>query len=258
MHPPNQCIDAHDHDWPALILCRLGGYRETTDCGVADLEGPAVVFQPSGVAHADKIGARGLETLTLTFDPAWLDHDTRGVLPQRIEWRVGGRAVAAGRALARIWLAPTASDGQLRVETSRFLRTAFGLSSDGASSSPQWAEQLTAALEQDGASTKRLAQVLARNPSWLARAYRAWRGEGIAETLRRRRVESAMIRLRESADPLAQIALACGFCDQSHMNRTFRAVLGRTPLDVRDEARLLSPLIEARAPTPSSNRLRQA
>ena len=32
-----------------------------------------------------------------------------------------------------------------------------------------------------------------------------------------------------------EIAVAAGFCDQSHMNRCFRAVLGRTPLVVRGE-----------------------
>lgn len=31
------------------------------------------------------------------------------------------------------------------------------------------------------------------------------------------------------------IALESGFCDQSHMNRTFRRVLGRSPLEVRED-----------------------
>ena len=80
-------------------------------------------------------------------------------------------------------------------------------------------------------------------PAWLARAYRAWRGEGMAETARRRRVERATLALREGAEPLAEIAVACGFADQSHMNRAFRAVLGRTPLEVRREAPLLAGLV---------------
>ena len=32
---------------------------------------------------------------------------------------------------------------------------------------------------------------------------------------------------------LADIAAATGFCDQSHMNRGFREVMGRTPAQVR-------------------------
>ncbi len=71
MHPPGQRIEAHSHDWPVLTLYRLGGYREEADCGAAiDLDGPSVVFQPAGAAHADEIGDRGLETLSMTFDPS--------------------------------------------------------------------------------------------------------------------------------------------------------------------------------------------
>jgi AraC family transcriptional regulator len=55
-------------------------------------------------------------------------------------------------------------------------------------------------------------------------------------------VERAALLLRGGRAALAEVAVAAGFCDQSHMNRAFRAVLGRTPLEVRREAVLLGPL----------------
>ncbi len=58
-------------------------------------------------------------------------------------------------------------------------------------------------------------------------------GEGLTETARRRRVERALAAVRHSALPLAQVAVEAGFCDQSHMNRCFQAVLGMTPNRVR-------------------------
>jgi len=58
-------------------------------------------------------------------------------------------------------------------------------------------------------------------------------GDGLG----RRRVEQAAALLRRSDRKLVDIALASGFCDQSHMNRCFRAVLGRTPVAVRMEGR---------------------
>jgi AraC family transcriptional regulator len=236
MHPPGQRIAAHGHDWPVLTLYRLGAYREESEAGAATFDGPSVVFQPAGSAHADEIGASGLETLAMTFDPAWLSPETRAALPRRSCWRPGGPLAAASRRLAQTWLAPHVSEAVVRQETSQFLYAVFGAS---APSRPAWAEHVEGAL-RDETSTRAIAVRLSRHPAWLARAYRAWRGEGIAETLRRRRVERATLRLRASAAPLAEVAIESGFCDQSHMNRAFRAVLGRTPLEVRREAGLLA------------------
>jgi AraC-like DNA-binding protein len=241
MHPPGQRIEAHGHEWPVLALYRLGGYREVADDGAAiDLDGPSVVFQPANAVHADAIGERGLETLSMTFDPAWLEPDARRALPLRTQWRLGGAAAAAARALARAWLAPAADDACVRAATSRFIET-FVLRRE-MRPPPNWGVQVASTLDAGARSTAALAHALSLHPAWLARAYRAWRGEGMAETVRRRRVERAMLALRDSASPLADIALAFGFCDQSHMSRAFRAVLGRTPLEVRRESALLAPL----------------
>lgn len=242
MHPPRQRIEPHAHDWPVLTLYRIGGYREAGENGEAVFDGPSVVFQPSGAAHADEIGDAGLETLAMTFDPAWLAPEARTALPQRTYWRPGGVMAAASRRLAALWLAPGATDTNLRQATSQFLQRLFANAE--APRRPAWAREAEVWL-YDATPTADIAARLARHPAWLARAYRAWRGEGLSEALRRRRVERATLRLRESAAPLAEIAAECGFCDQSHMNRAFRAVLGRTPLDVRREAVLLRPLAAA-------------
>jgi transcriptional regulator GlxA family with amidase domain len=55
------------------------------------------------------------------------------------------------------------------------------------------------------------------------------------ETAARFRVERAARSLRETNHACAYIAHEAGFCDQSHMNRTFRRSLGRTPSEVRDD-----------------------
>lgn len=238
MHPPRQCIGSHSHDWPALILCRVGGYRETAAEGSATFDGPGVILQPPHAGHADEIGANGLETLTMSFDPDWLAADARAALPNAIAFRPGGVIAAAAQALARTWLDAGASDTKVREDTSRFLLAAHA--DEGPSAPPPWIERLLETLDAE-ASTARAAETLSLNPAWVARAYRAWRGEGIAETLRRRRVERAILLLRYGEESLAGIAAATGFCDQSHMNRSFRAVLGRTPLEVRLEASLLAP-----------------
>jgi AraC family transcriptional regulator len=51
----------------------------------------------------------------------------------------------------------------------------------------------------------------------------------------RRRVESAATQLREGKIPIGQIALANGFCHQSHLAMHIRRVLGASPRELREE-----------------------
>ena len=241
MHPPRQRIEAHKHDWPVLALYRAGAYRETSENGAVELDGPSLVFHPAGAGHSDNIGDAGLETLSISFDPYWLHVDARRVLPTRSAWRVGGTAALTSRALARTWLSPEATEAALTAATARFALQVF-CHDVPQQVRPAWLDRVDVALALQARSARMIADDLAKHPAWIARAYRAWRGEGLRETLRRRRVERAINLLRFGPLPLAAIAAECGFCDQSHMSRCFAAVLGRSPLAVRDETPLLAPI----------------
>lgn len=85
-------------------------------------------------------------------------------------------------------------------------------------------ERLDEALGLDA-----LAAAVGLTPRHYGPTFRAATGETPLARLRRLRVEHAteLIRARKAA--LAEIALACGFADQTHMTRAFRTVLGTTP-----------------------------
>jgi len=74
----------------------------------------------------------------------------------------------------------------------------------------------------------------------LSRFYERFRnatGETPAEYLARTRLDRAGELLRETAMPLAEIALAVGFSDQSALTRSFRRRRGTTPAAVRRASR---------------------
>lgn|SRR5262249_1120127 len=77
-------------------------------------------------------------------------------------------------------------------------------------------------------STANLAGLIGRSPYYLIHAFHRCMGmppHGYQNVLR---VNEAQKQLRQGAI-IADVALACGFYDQSHMNRLFRRVLGTTP-----------------------------
>jgi AraC family transcriptional regulator len=229
VHPGVQSIAEHAHDWPVLSFYRMGAYRERGEEGEIALCGPSVVFHPAGAPHADEIGERGLETLVIEFDPDWL---IGAQLAQASCWWTGGSTVLAAHSLAAMWLSPAAPADQLRSATEAFLNRAFVAE---APSEPAWLRMVDLAIDRGGPGVAGLSERLDLHPAWLARVYRAARGEGLHHTLRRRRVEEAVRLIRSGEVALAEAAAATGFCDQSHMNRAFLAVLGRTPADVRAE-----------------------
>jgi AraC-like DNA-binding protein len=65
--------------------------------------------------------------------------------------------------------------------------------------------------------------------SHFARAFRKSTGESPHRWLVRRRVEAAKTMLSSSEMAISEIALACGFVDQSHLTRVFSSLVGAPP-----------------------------
>jgi len=84
---------------------------------------------------------------------------------------------------------------------------------------------------------KCLVEVAGRHPAHISRAFRRYFGKSITQFVRERRLQRAAELLRNEEAPLAQIALECGFCDQSHFTNVFRHYAGITPSRIRLRAR---------------------
>jgi AraC family transcriptional regulator len=74
-----------------------------------------------------------------------------------------------------------------------------------------------------------LASVVALSKSHFSRAFKRSLGFSPMEYVIVRRVERAKAMIRGTREPLAEVALACGFADQAHLNRRFRDIVGISP-----------------------------
>lgn len=231
-HSAHQTIRCHKHDWACLTLPLIGACREVFDGGEVFLEGPSAVLHPPGRCHGDEVGADGLETFSIQFDPSWLEAGMHLKLDRSSAF-VGGRIALAANQLRGAWRNAAFEEKQLKQATREFLHRIW---LEPPPRLPAWLESAREELRRRPAiTTDQLTRKLNLHPAWFARAYRLAVGEGVSETRRRHRVESAVRLLRDSDQTLANVAAGAGFCDQSHMNRNFVEVLGKTPLQVRHD-----------------------
>jgi AraC family transcriptional regulator len=74
-----------------------------------------------------------------------------------------------------------------------------------------------------------LATLVNLSTSHFFRGFKASVGLTPFEYVSQRRVELALRLMRTTSEPLSQIAVQCGLCDQSHLCRLFRRLVGQTP-----------------------------
>jgi AraC-like DNA-binding protein len=223
-------VPEHAHDWPLLSLFVMGAYSNSTELGEQLIAGPSAVFYAAGAPHSNRAAAEGFEQIEIEFDPAWLKHS--GVPDSPVSRWIGGATSTEAHTLALACNRELTEAG-LRTALRRFFERALGASPVPR---PDWISQVAQRLKADTASkVSGLAREVGLHPSWLGSAYKCAMGEGPLETAARFRVEHAARLLRETELPYTDIALDSGFCDQSHMIRTFRRMLGRLPSAVRDD-----------------------
>jgi transcriptional regulator GlxA family with amidase domain len=93
-----------------------------------------------------------------------------------------------------------------------------------------------------------------------ARAFRASTGISPHRWVIGKRIEKAQDLLVGSFVPLAEIALICGFADQSHFSRVFRVIRGVSPGAWRRKHRVTTPELSSQvreAPIPKARALVQ-
>jgi AraC family transcriptional regulator len=213
-----------------LSIFVLGRYLNETELGETLIAGPSAIFYQAGAAHRNAIGSVGFEQIEIEFDAAWLG---RALLPATPVSRwLGGYVGAEARSLARSCVLE-ADEERFRAALRRFVQSA---NTQAVREAPSWVHVIHRKLRNDTTlGVNALAREVGRHPSWLGTAYRNATGEAPLETAARFRVERAARALRETNHSCAYIAHEAEFCDQSHMNRTFRRLLGRAPSEVRDD-----------------------
>jgi AraC family transcriptional regulator len=106
---------------------------------------------------------------------------------------------------------------------------------------PAWlssAEEILRARVGDCIRLSDLAAEVDVHPAHLAREFRSHYGVSVGEYGRRLRLSWAATEIASGTRPLAEIAAAAGFADQSHFTRLFGRYIGMTPAGYRAATRV--------------------
>jgi AraC family transcriptional regulator len=206
-----------------LSLVLRGGFREDARKGAATLGAGDVLLKSRTVRHADDFGEDGALLLSVEFEGERLSRLAEDC------WRSRGDA-ASLRLGAALVEGALARDAQAVDAACADLITS---DDDSARAEPpSWLTQLREEIETSGLAQVDVAQQARKagvHPAHVSRLFRRCFGVSLTEHARVHGVRRALTLMLRPGAALSEAALAAGFYDQSHMNRAFRSVSGRSP-----------------------------
>ncbi|HEX2219149.1 MAG TPA: AraC family transcriptional regulator [Gemmatimonadales bacterium] len=243
IHSGGSRLPWHHHEGPTLCFVLRGSFTETSGGERLTCTPDTLKVMPAGERHCDDFDrgdARGLLVET-DFDRARYIRTHAPVLDERIAFHGGLPAALARRVYQEFRQADDAA--ALAIE-GLLLELLAAVSrrrgENGSSRGAPWLGETRDRLHADLAarpSLTELAGAVGVHPVTLARAFRRSFGCTVGEYLRRLRIERATEQLAGGDTPLAEIALAAGFADQSHFSNVFRRRTGMSPSAFRRAAR---------------------
>jgi AraC family transcriptional regulator len=242
LHPPDNTLPRHEHEVAIVSLLLKGSITESVDRHTYECPPHSLQILPAGEPHSYRFGRHYVHCLTVEVKPQRLErirlfsnildrtnHLSGGVMPAlqtRLykEFRLGDDTsilTIEGLLLETLGSAETNTRCKTSVEPF-WLRLVRDFIHD----------HFTERLSLTGLAA--LAEV---HPSHLARIFREHYGCSVGDYIRRLRLDYAARELATDK-PMAEIAIAAGFYDQSHFTHAFKLRMKMTPAQYRAAARL--------------------
>jgi AraC family transcriptional regulator len=239
-HGPHARIPPHAHEHAYLCLVRQGDYTETYGDRVRTCRPLTLAYHPADEVHSEQVRDTGVRSFNVELSAAWAERlrEWAPLLRGPADAR-GGPPTALALRLYREFrlrdaVSPLAIEGLVLEVFAELARLA------APPRLPPWLARARDLLHDRFRESPGLAEIAAAvgaHPVYLASAFRRHFRQTLGDYQRRLRVELACERLAAGREPLAEIALAAGFADQSHFTRVFKRHLGITPGAYRKQAR---------------------
>jgi AraC family transcriptional regulator len=245
-YAPAFVIPRHAHQSAFFVMVIEGGYRETYGTRSRECEPDTLLFHPAGELHSERHYDAVVRIFSVEPGAALLERvrEYSGSLDGPRVFQAGPLVRLAARLYAEFRaddpLAPLAMEG-LALE----LLAAAGRRPEPAAgrAPPAWLRRARDLLNDrcaENLGLEDVAREVGVHPAHLARTFRRHFRCTAGDYQRRARVGRARQLLAASDTPLAEVALALGYADQSHFTAAFRRLTGVTPGAFRKASRAQS------------------
>lgn len=223
----------HQHPTPSLCLVIAGGYQEHTRGRISTHTPGHLLFCPAFELHAQQFDAPGAVKFLMTPAPAGIDYlNERSQLADAPFMHCMQIAALGARIAAEFRLDDDFSALAIHGLAIEALALFARLSQPRLGVPQAWLREAIDFIQAHAAQgfhIDDLARAVGHHPVHICRAFRNALGITVAGYARNLRVNRAAILLRSGKQSVAEIALICGFSDQPHLSRSFKAVFGVTP-----------------------------
>jgi AraC family transcriptional regulator len=237
-YPAGLVMTQHVHGESHITFIIEGAFRERYASGSMICRAGAVRFLPDAVTHETEIESP-VRCLHIISESKVLDQLARkSVVPQKPTQIHGFSATwLANRLYAEFSRGDAASaiaiEGLVLEILAEMSRSDSGVDSLPC---PSWLRHATEIVEARFLQRLSLAEIASEvgvHYVHLSRQFHKYNRCTIGELIRRRRVQHASHLLAHTETPLAEIALICGFSDQSHLSFLFKRYMGLSPSKFR-------------------------
>lgn len=235
------CVPRHSHPY-AFISYTIGGvYWSAHGCGGHTCRPRSVRFLPCGERHENYFPVRSrclLAELPAPFLELARQHDSLLKAPGELSPRLG--ATLGTQLYREFRKADDLSEMSIEGLLLELLMARAEQQVPPAGPAPQWLLHVREILHENRVSRLTLmdlSRCVGRHPVQVCRQFHSRFGCTISSYVRHVRVARAQSLLDRHDLSLAEIALTCGFSDQSHFTAAFRRLTGMPPRRYRMQNR---------------------
>ena len=249
-YAPSLRIPRHAHDTVVMSFPLAGSFIESNSSSRYTCEQFGLSINPAGESHASRFCAREARCLVAEVKPRHLS--LIGESSKALDRPLYVRGTATSTLALRVYRELTSADEVSSLVAEGLMLEIVALAlrdgmKGGRGEPPAWllrARDYLHAHFSEHVSLQQLGQIAGVHPAHLSRMFRRHYRRAVGEYVRELRLDKSVRQLSDPERPLAEVAAAAGFYDQSHFANAFKRHTGMTPAEFRRT--------QARSPYPTT------